>query len=393
LAGSIGVIEEFFDAELATDSSHRAGRAAVITPARIAGLPWEQREALFSALIAHGKQPAEDYRRALQSGQDGPRPTMLLAWPTLGGYRTLEDGLRVVAYLGRVLVDDPLRPGTLLGGYGRSAPDERLPKLLDWLAEVRPLVAGGHIMFFPEGLAEWLRDTDPAIAEENAQRVDEHTRELEESVGGAIIWHDPPQSISLLDRLAASVGLAVDAMDTTGDAYVLKYLGQTLTAVPTSLASVQLPRLDQLRPRELAALLSSDEILAEVRSVLDDALRNVPEGLANNPELAADWINGRLADNLEAAVHRLRHSIRRLPDAVKIGAAAGSVGASVLSGALTASPAIALGVGAAGAAADLTASWLHQWQQHRKQQPAIRVLIHLASNSSRSENQFWHSGR
>jgi len=139
--------------------------------------------------------------------------------------------------------------------------------------------------------------------------------------------------------------------------------------------------------------LSSDEILAEVRSALDDALRNVPEGLANNRELAADWINGRLADNLEAAVHRLRHSIRRLPDAVKIGAAAGSVGASVLSGALTASPAIALGVGAAGAAADLTASWLHQWQQHRKQQPAIRVLIHLASNSSRSENQFWHSGR
>jgi hypothetical protein len=68
-----------------------------------------------------------------------------------------------------------------------------------------------------------------------------------------------------------------------------------------------------------------------------------------------------------------------LPDAAKIGGAAGAVGASVLAGALTASPALALGVGAAGAAADLTATWLHQWNQRNKQQPAIRVLTHLAS--------------
>jgi len=82
LTGSIGVIEEFFGAELVSDSSRRAGRAAVITPARIAGLPPERRETLYSALIAHAEQPAENYRRALQSEPDRPRPTMLLDWPT-----------------------------------------------------------------------------------------------------------------------------------------------------------------------------------------------------------------------------------------------------------------------------------------------------------------------
>jgi hypothetical protein len=140
-AGSIGVIEECFSAELVADSSDRARRASVITPARIAGLPLEQRQALFSALIAHreqlvahGEQSVEDYRRALQSEPGGTRPTMLLDRPTLGGYRTLEHGLRVVAYFGRVLVDDPLQPGTLLG----DAADKHLHEVLAWLAEVRP---------------------------------------------------------------------------------------------------------------------------------------------------------------------------------------------------------------------------------------------------------------
>jgi hypothetical protein len=184
---------------------------------------------------------------------------------------------------------------------------------------------------------------------------------------------------SLLDRLAASVGLGVDAMDTTGDTYVLRYLGQSLTAVPTRLASVQLPRLELLPPRELAALLSSDEALAKVRSALNDALQSIPEGLARDPERAARWVGDRLAGNYEAAVRQLRHSIRRWPNAAEISVSAVGVGATVLSGVLTGGPGLVVGIGAAGAAASLTASWLLQWQQHRKQQPAIRVLTHLAA--------------
>jgi hypothetical protein len=404
LAGSIGVIEEFFGAELVADDSHHARRDSVITPTRIAGLPWERRAALGSALMAPGERPVEDYRRALQSEPNGTRPTMLIAYPTLGGrypfllrdqalegeYRTLEDGLRVVAYFGRVLVDDPLSSATIFGRDSEAAADEDLYEVLTRLAQVRPLIAGGYIAFFPPELAERLRDADPAIAKENAKRraqEDNSRRELEglwDIFSAQVTPSMRSEALNApwdpaLDRLAASIGLGVDAMDTTGDRYVLRYLGETLTAFPTSLASVQLPRLELLPPRELAALLSSDEVLAEVRTALDEALRSVPEGLAHDPELATRWVDERLAGNFEAAVHRLRRSIRRLPDAAKIGSAAGGVGATVLAGALTASPTLALGVGAVGAAADLTASWLHQWHQHNKQQSAVRVLTHLTS--------------
>lgn len=280
-------------------------------------------------------------------------------------------------------MDDPLKPTTVLGGYGGTPVDEYLSEVLAWLAEVRPLVAGGYVTFFPPELVERLRDADTAIAEESARRGLEFRREIEEimaeEVGGEVSWNDPPETTSLLDRLSTSVGLRVDAMDTTEDNYVLRYLGETLTAVPTKLASVQLPRLELLPPRELAALLSSDEVLAEVRSALDDALRSVPEGLAHDPERAARWVDERLAEKLEAAVRRLRHSIRWRPDAAKIGGGAAAVGATVLAGALIATPPIGLALGAAGTAADLTASWLYQWQRHRKQQPALRVLTHLAS--------------
>jgi hypothetical protein len=405
LAGSIGVIEEFFGAELVADDSRDAHQASAITPAQIVRLPEDDGNALESALKAHRERPVEDYRLALQSEPNGTRPTMLI---TNNRDRALDYGLRVVAYFGRILVDDPL--STLVRWpsmqSGRLAEDpwlwERprepdlsehpLYKPLAQLAEVRPLVAGGYIMLFQPKLAERFRDTDPAIAKENAQRMAQdlgrifrlidrpapwpRTAEMNADMkaGWKARWADP-----VLDMLAASVGLGVDAMDTTGDNYVLRYLGEALTAVPTRLASVQLPRLELLPPQELAALLSSDEVLAQVRSALDDALRGVPEGLARDPELAARWVDERLAGNLEAAVRRLHHSIRRLPDAAKIGGAAGGVGATVLAGALTDSPALALGVGAAGAAADLTATWLHQWHQHNKQKPAIRVLTHLAS--------------
>jgi hypothetical protein len=197
-AGSIGVIEEFFGAELIPDSSRRAGRADVITPARIVGFPPERRYALYSALQAHAEQPVEDYQRALHSDPDAPRPTMLLDYPTLGGYRTLEQGLRVVAYFGRVLVDDPLEPGSVLGGYGGTPfpRDEYLPEVLAWLAEVRPLIASGHITFFPPELVERLRNADPAIAGESAHRVQEKRRELGEIMagefGGEVTWMTLP---------------------------------------------------------------------------------------------------------------------------------------------------------------------------------------------------------
>src|SRR5258707_5121147 len=100
---------------------------------------------------------------------------MFLDYPTAGGYRTLEQGLRVAAYFGRVLVDDPLDRINLLGGYG-GAPfpsgfsEESLPAVLAWLAEVRPLVAGGHITFFPPELVGRLRNAHPAVAGESARR-------------------------------------------------------------------------------------------------------------------------------------------------------------------------------------------------------------------------------
>lgn len=155
LAGSIGVIEEFFGAELIADDSRRAHRASVITPARIAGLPWERHGALKSALMAHGERPVEDYRRALQSEPNGTRPTMLIGNEVTGvydQYRTLEDGLRVVAYFGRVLVDDPLSSATSFEMYSYD-----LHEVLARLAEVRPLIAGGYITLFPRELAERLR--------------------------------------------------------------------------------------------------------------------------------------------------------------------------------------------------------------------------------------------
>ena len=238
-------------------------------------------------------------------------------------------------------------------------------------------------MFFPPELVERLRNANPAVAEESAQRVQDKRSELEEIIGeelgGGVTWWDPPGTDPLLDRLAASAGLPVDVMDASGDTYVLRYLGKALTTYPTGLASVQLPKLDKLPPRELAALLSSDEALAAVRSALDDTLRHVPEGLAHDPDRATKWINERLAGELAGAVRRLRHSIRLWPGAEKIGGTAEAVGATVLAGALIATPPIGLALGAAGAAAELTANWLYQWQRHRKQQPALRVLAHLAS--------------
>ena len=54
----------------------------------------------------------------------------------------------------------------------------------------------------------------------------------------------------------------------------------------------------------------------------------------------------------------------------------------MLAGVLTASPIVAFALGAAAAGADLTATWLHQWHRHNKQQPAIRALTHLASRPS-----------
>lgn len=327
-AGSIGIIEEFFGGELVADDSRHTRRASVITPARIVGLPRQRQAALDSALTAHTKRPMVDYRRALESEPNGIRPTMLIAKEATGGYHTLKNGLRVVTYFGRVLVEDPLAKGTHFWIRLR-----RLHQVLAWLAEVRPIVAGGYITFFPPGLADRLRYADPAIAKDNAQRADRwedaRRRALDIFAAAGVhrdealkqvlqLWDpqfdwilvkyardrefftkaDQPWWDPVLGRLAASLSLGVDAMDTTADKFVLRYLGETLTAIPTRLASVQLPRLELLPPRELAALLSSDAVLAEVRSALDNALRSIPEGLACDPELAARWVDERLRREL-----------------------------------------------------------------------------------------------
>jgi hypothetical protein len=66
------------------------------------------------------------------------------------------------------------------------------------LAEVRPLIAGGYITFFPPELAEGLREADAAIAKESAQRTAEKRREVEEialselalTSGAEVVWPD-----------------------------------------------------------------------------------------------------------------------------------------------------------------------------------------------------------
>jgi hypothetical protein len=181
-AGSIGVIEECFSAELVADSSDRARRASVITPARIAGLPLEQRQELFSALIArreqlvaHGEQSVEDYRRALQSEPGGTRPrcfstARLLAdtgrWSMVFAWSPTSAGSWSTIHCSQALFWGMLRTNTSMRfwpGWPRFAPHR-----------------GGYITFFPPELAEGLREADAAIAKESAQRTAEKRREVEE---------------------------------------------------------------------------------------------------------------------------------------------------------------------------------------------------------------------
>lgn len=119
LTGNIGLIEEIFGAELVPEGSRHQPGANVITPARIAEIcqdhvfssrlserMLEQRMALLDRSMYLGTEPVEDYRKALRSDRDR---TMLISDQGLyGGLRPLKDGLRVVPFFGRVLVDDPL---------------------------------------------------------------------------------------------------------------------------------------------------------------------------------------------------------------------------------------------------------------------------------------------
>jgi hypothetical protein len=391
LQGSLGVIEEFFGTELVEDDKQPSRMAQGINPERIMRLPEAQRKALGSALSALAKESAtkvEDLSSLLRSGEQGDRaPTMLIGhgWPGTN-WRTVDQGLRVVAYFRRVLVDDPFDP---LGLFFGHRPEETYCGL-ERLAKLRPLIAGGYIGFFPPSLIEHFSNLgDPDIVKESTRRAVKHEKRrwqqlADEGMCGTMILQMPrsPYWDPVLDRLAASVALGLDAMDTTGDKYVLKYLGKDLTAVPTKLARFRLPRLELLSPRDLASLLSSDEVLAEVDAVLDSALRSIPDGLCGDPERAARWIDERLTYEFRGALRRLRGALRGIPDGAKLGGAGAAVGASVLAGVLTGSPDLALAVGAAGAAADVTASWLYRRQRRLKNKPAVRVLTHLSRESS-----------
>ena len=394
LQGSLGIIERFFDSELAEENNRRPRGTAVITPERIIRLPKAQRQALASAFAEFNQGSAakvDEFRRSLRSGEGAVRrPTMLIG----RGFEPihpviLDQSLHIVAYFRRVIVDDPIvNPVGVLDLF-LGMRQENTRRDLERLAQLRPLIVGGYIGLFPPDLAEQFEYADPYIAKEATRRTMEHEEMRRERLtaegmcGTSIRRYDEetgrrPYRDPVLDRLAASVGLGVDAMDTTGDEYVLKYLGKDLTANPTKLARFRLPRLELLPPRELAALLASNEVLAEVADALDSTLRHIPNGLCGDPELAARWIDERLADELEEALGRLRGTLRNIPDAAKVGGAGAAIGATVLAGVLTASPAAALAVGAAGAAADVTAAWLHQWRRREKNEPAMRVLTHLA---------------
>ena len=109
LAGSIGVIEEFFGRELVADDSRHAHRASVITPAQIVEYPWEPLESALRDYL--WQLEGEDYRRALPRDPNGTLPTLLITDPKTDGYHTLKVGRRMVAYYGRILVDYPLSGG------------------------------------------------------------------------------------------------------------------------------------------------------------------------------------------------------------------------------------------------------------------------------------------
>jgi hypothetical protein len=271
------------------------------------------------------------------------------------------------------------------------------------------LIAGGYIGFFPESLVKQFRRSLPAIVQEGERRVVEKEaraqsplseaememlqsllpspeldRHIAASVGLSpdamdilrkVAWADYASGEGIygtrdvlwdpaLDRLAASVGLNLDAMDTTGDKYVLKYLSKDLAARSTKLTRFRLPRLDLLTPQDLAALLSSDEVLDEVGAVLDGILRKIPRGLSSDPEGATQWIDERLSGEFQEALGRLKGRLRSIPDAAKVGGNSAAVGATVYSGVLTASPTLALAFGAGGAAAgavtEIAAAWLRQ---------------------------------
>jgi hypothetical protein len=387
LWGSLGVVEEFFGASLGEDGG-RLEKVSVITPDRIIMLPIEQRRALGVALAEFQKEAPQrlaDYRSSLQRSQEPVgRPTMLIRDGQRRGL-AVHQTLRVMTYCRRVFVDDPVEvndPWREMGIYS----DAHLA--LRKLARLRPLITGGYLAFFPESLIRDFQHDEPNIVEEIArrsyeremQRVDDEFVDEEEEWCGLLrpmslkSYYDP-----ILNRLATSIGLRVDAIDTTGDKYVLSYLGKSLTPVPTRLAHFDLPRLELLNPRDLAALLSSDAALAEVHYVLDNTFRNIPDGLCGDVKGAAQWIDDRLSDDFKDSVRKLKRTVRSTPAAAKIGSAGAAVGATLVAGILTASPAIALGVGAAGAAADLAGSWLHEARRHRKNEPALRVLMHLAS--------------
>jgi hypothetical protein len=125
--GSLGIIEEFFGAELVKDNEQRSRMATVITPERIMQLPKVRREALASALEDFDKGSAatfEDFRSSLGSSQQGARrPTMLIGrdWLPVNPWYTVDQGLRVVAYFRRVFVDEPFNAFGLrfeLSDYG-----------------------------------------------------------------------------------------------------------------------------------------------------------------------------------------------------------------------------------------------------------------------------------
>jgi len=358
LWGTLGVIEEFFDAELVEDSGPYARKGRIITPRDILCLPQAERHLFVDTLQQFYEESADrvEFCRSLQASEDYTSPTMLIG--SGDSLATIDKGLGVVAYFRKVLVDDPVDIADF-----RLPPPPVAHRALERLAQLRPLVAGGYITFFSDNLVEKVRNE---VSDKVSGIVTEEKKRTTE------FGYHP-----VLDRLAASVGLGVSAMDTTGDRYVLNFLGQGLNAVPTNLSKYPLPRLDRMTPNDLAALLRSDEALVKVHALLN-SIYTIPPGCGNDPALAVEWINNRLEAELPGALCQLHHHLSQRPNPVDFGSAVTAVAATVISGVLTANPAAALAVGAAGAASNLAAAWLHRMRQHRKNAPALRVLQHLA---------------
>jgi hypothetical protein len=394
LLGSLGVIEEFFDgARLENEDSGKDSKGSTngysISPERISRLPKAQLDRLTEILIEHeefvgSSIGAEEFEKALSTVE--ATATMLLA-NSFDPWDQITVARRVVGYTGRVLVDDPIRTWELSLPEYRPATEEfrrDIRSRLMNLANLRPLVTGHHIIPFPQDLVDLYGESFESINKENSRRNTElrefrwQAWEQEGFCGTSFMREERrrrPYRSEILAKLATAVRLDVDPFDITADRFVREFLGTNLDTKPLrALGSIRLPRLEDLSSADLAALLSSDEVLHEVKMVLDKVLTPAP-GLT--AEEASRTLDRQLVKEFTAAADRLEKHFKSQPSLAEIVGTVGTIGATLYAGAASHDPLVATGVAAVGGGATLISAWLNRQHTKRRSRPALRVLRHL----------------